>query len=114
MPGSKQGIGYSTLEEGEVCALDVHRYPLVSILIPSPGERYRVKTPVSPYLTHPLILGTNWLRFKTLEKNIFADGSCHSEVQGDTGLGRAGIPLGISLWSRCMMRSSDIILTKSE
>lgn len=42
----------------------------------------RVEVPVSPYHTHPLILGTNWSGFQAF-REISVDESCISEGRGE-------------------------------
>lgn len=45
---------------------DIHRYPVVSLVLKFKGKKHRVKAVVSPRLWHPLILGTNWPGFHGL------------------------------------------------
>ncbi|XP_026003826.1 uncharacterized protein LOC113009615 [Astatotilapia calliptera] len=45
---------------------DVHRYPIVPLLLKYKGKTHRVTAAVSPRLSHPLILGTNWPGFHQL------------------------------------------------
>uniref|UniRef100_A0A669B7F8 Integrase catalytic domain-containing protein n=1 Tax=Oreochromis niloticus TaxID=8128 RepID=A0A669B7F8_ORENI len=45
---------------------DVHRYPIVPLLLKYKGKTHRVSPVVSPRLSHPLILGTNWPGFHHL------------------------------------------------
>lgn len=45
---------------------DVHRYSIVLLLLKFRGKMHREKAAVSPRLSRPLILGTNWLGFHSL------------------------------------------------
>ena len=53
---------------------DVHNYPVLPITIEFRGKKHSVKAAVSPHLTHPLILGTNWMQFRVLVKALVENG----------------------------------------
>ncbi|XP_069381335.1 uncharacterized protein [Paralichthys olivaceus] len=77
---------------------DIHEYPVVTLLISYKGKKHRVEAGVSPRLTLPLILGTDWPGFRGQARaRSRAVGKCElcavltGETEPETVEGAAGV-----------------------
>ena len=71
---------------------DVHKYPIVAVEIRQQGKKHSIQAAVSSRLSHPLILGTDWVGFNQVTKDLVGVrsqqlGKCEvcAAVSGDAG-----------------------------